>query len=312
MALKGLGLPCMGSKRKIAGNIINTLVRRHPEATEFYDVFGGGGAMSFLAIQHPNIKTVYYNEYNKGLTELVKWVQNLPKDPELYKLGNILPDECYKWISREEFNELKVGDTWYNALVRCCWSFGNDGHSYMFGKDVEPIKKLAHNVVVYKDIGALTELNKTIGIIIPKEIIHVKCLHNSLHNRRVTLQNSIRKYKRVAELEQLERLQQLEQLQQLCQLQQLNVSNLDYREVKFNKGAIIYCDPPYEATSEYVDEFDSKAFYKWFGELNQPAYFSSYENAGGFQCIKEIPKIGLISAREGRKVKLEKLYWNGK
>lgn len=66
-----------------------------------------------------------------------------------------------------------------------------------------------------------------------------------------------------------------------------------------------------EATSEYVDKFDSQAFYKWFRELKQPAYFSSYENAGGFQCIKEIPKIGLRSAGEDRKLKLEKLYWNG-
>ena len=292
MALKALGLPYMGSKRKIAHNIINTLVRRHPEATEFYDVFGGGGAMSFLAIQHPNIKKVYYNEFNKGLTELIKWVQNLPKDPELYKLGNILPDECYKWVSREDFNKLKVGDTWYNALIRCCWSFGNDGDNYMFGKDVEPIKKLAHNVVVYKDKEALTKLRGLLNTPFPYTILE----RSNLHTRRLSLQSIVKKQTRKTELQQLE---------------QLHVTNLDYRDVKFDEGAIIYCDPPYEATSEYVDKFDSQAFYKWFRELKQPAYFSSYENAGGFQCIKEIPKIGLRSAGEGRKLKLEKLYWNG-
>ena len=45
-----------------------------------------------------------------------------------------------RWISREEFYQLKDTDPY----VAICFSFGNNLVDYLYGKDVEPIKKALH------------------------------------------------------------------------------------------------------------------------------------------------------------------------
>ena len=62
----------MGSKRKLAKPIIDYILRHNPNTKYFWDVFGGGGAMSFEAIQRKQIKQVFYNDFNAGITELLK------------------------------------------------------------------------------------------------------------------------------------------------------------------------------------------------------------------------------------------------
>jgi site-specific DNA-adenine methylase len=46
------GIPYMGSKRKIAGEIVDFIANHSRHARHFYDLFGGGGAVSFAALQH--------------------------------------------------------------------------------------------------------------------------------------------------------------------------------------------------------------------------------------------------------------------
>ena len=58
-----------------------------------------------------------------------------------------------RWISREDFYRLKDDDPY----VRICWSFGNNGDSYMYGKEVEPWKKALHFARVYGDCSLLAE-----------------------------------------------------------------------------------------------------------------------------------------------------------
>ena len=41
-----LGIPYMGSKRKIAKELMDYMLANTPNATAFYDLFGGGAAMS--------------------------------------------------------------------------------------------------------------------------------------------------------------------------------------------------------------------------------------------------------------------------
>ena len=42
--IKGLAMPYMGSKRKLAPEILNYIIRQNPNCKYFYDLFGGGGA----------------------------------------------------------------------------------------------------------------------------------------------------------------------------------------------------------------------------------------------------------------------------
>ena len=47
MIIKNLGLPYMGSKRKIAPKIVDFILDQNPDCKYIYDLFGGGGAVSF-------------------------------------------------------------------------------------------------------------------------------------------------------------------------------------------------------------------------------------------------------------------------
>ena len=96
-----------------------------------------------------------------------------------------------------------------------------------------------------------------------------------------TLENGER-LQRLKSLERFERLKNLETLQtdeSLCRLQSLerldrinsvdvppvlSVTTGDYRALNFERGGIIYCDPPYKTTSErYGRDFDFAGFYAW-------------------------------------------------
>ena len=80
---------------------------------------------------------------------------------------------------------------------------------------------------------------------------------------------------------QFKQIEQLTRLQQLQQLQQLQFTALDYRAFSDVKGAVLYCDPPYENTdvSGYKTvPFDSAAFYEWAASMaqNNVVLISSY------------------------------------
>lgn len=116
---KGLGIPYKGSKRGIALELFNKMLEIKPNAKYFYDLFGGGGAMSAIALQ-AGLK-VHYNELNTQICELMKFLRD----------NDTLPSEWYKWVGREAFNEYKDEQTAYGGFVASCYSFGNNGKSLL-------------------------------------------------------------------------------------------------------------------------------------------------------------------------------------
>ena len=128
-----LGIPYMGSKRKIAGKLVDYMLANTPSAKYVYDLFGGGGAMSFEFMQRQQIERVHYNEINTGVVELLRKI-----------MTDGVTDEFYQWVTRDEFNELKKGGDWRAGLIKTCWSFGGNQSSYLFGKSIEADKEVWH------------------------------------------------------------------------------------------------------------------------------------------------------------------------
>ena len=91
-----LGLPYMGSKRKLAKRIVDEILQANLKTKYFYDLFGGGGAISFEALQRKKIKKVIYNELNTGVVELLRKIQE-----------DGITKEFYQWIDRDTFNKHK-------------------------------------------------------------------------------------------------------------------------------------------------------------------------------------------------------------
>lgn len=53
------------------------------------------------------------------------------------------------------------------------------------------------------------------------------------------------------------------------------------------KNAVIYCDPPYEGTTKYKDDFDHKKYWKWVRNMSidNIVICSEYNAPEDFDCI---------------------------
>lgn len=53
------------------------------------------------------------------------------------------------------------------------------------------------------------------------------------------------------------------------------------------KDALIYCDPPYEGTTKYKDDFDHSKYWNWVRKMSKSniVLCSEYQAPEDFECI---------------------------
>jgi len=107
-----LGIPYQGSKRKLAEPIVNYILAHNPNAKYIFDLFGGGGAISFEALKRKQFKQVHYNEFNTGVVELLKKIRT-----------DGVTKEFYNWIDRDTFNKHKNDNDWFGGLLKTLIGF---------------------------------------------------------------------------------------------------------------------------------------------------------------------------------------------
>lgn len=271
------GLPYQGSKSAIAEKIINFL----PAGKRFVDLFGGGAAMSDCAAKSGKYETVFYNEINPLLCDLVK-----KAIAGFYNYSVFKPE----FISREQFHLLKSID----GYVKYIWSFGNDGRSYLFSEELESKKRSLHNFVVF---GIKDDFIKTYFDDIEKFVAAM-----DIHTRRRQLRRYMRIKMAVRPHQELERLQQLERLQ---------INNGSYLDYPYKDGDVVYCDPPYQGAKDYGTEFDHKQFYDWVASRPYQVFFSSYQITDDrFKIIWQTTKQSLMNSGSGQFTVTEFLYTN--
>ena len=131
------GLPYKGSKRKLAADIVAML----PSAVRFYDVFAGGCAVTHAALLSDIYQQVICNDISDAPRLFVDAVHGKYRNES-------------RWMSRDDFQRLRDSDPY----VRICWSFGNNGKSYLYSRDIEPYKRAVHCAVVFDDWRELRRL----------------------------------------------------------------------------------------------------------------------------------------------------------
>ena len=290
------GMPYAGSK----SSFIASLAMVFPKADHFYDLFGGGGAVTHYMIKRKDhhYKHFHYNELNVSVYDLFVRAIKGDFNNSKFKLN---------WISRDEFFKTKDKD----ALVRYIYSFSNNGSNYQFGPQIEPYKKSMHMAVVFDDFDSLAK--EVFGF--DKWPTNVK----TIKAKRLYLRQLIEFYRVKNKLpkvlhqflpsKQLERLQQLEQLHGL---NKLNFSSKDYRDVEILPNSVVYCDIPYLNAAKY-GEFNHQEFYEWAVSREFPVYISEYVMPHNFICVYDIDKRSMFKQNRSKTlIKSEKLYWNGR
>lgn len=279
---KAVGLPYVGSKKKISKKIIEIIKQNFDIGGKtVYDIFGGGGAVTAECLIN-NIPVVY-NDLDKSITDIF--------DKVLY--------ENREWIktmiiSRSEFIEIKEKDnkTVEDELKLLVNSFGNNSKGYLYSKEYSDLK-----------------------FNLAKDIIEK---HNcfSGYTQTETYKNACKHYfeGREDKLKGLEQLQQLQQLERLQRLEKnFKTTNESYDFFSDLKGQLLYLDPPYENSNQesYKGSFDSEKFYNWAYEMSQNniVIISSYEISDDrFECVFEFKtaRSTFVGGSKGKRT--EKLF----
>lgn len=253
---KPIGLPYVGSKKKISKKIIEIIKQNFDiEGKVIYDIFGGGGAITSECII--NGLPVVYNDLDKSVVAM--FTRAISGNREWLKT---------LIISREEFMEIrnKENKTTDDNLKLLVNSFGNNRKDYLYSKEYSSLKlNIASDIILKHD--CFSGYKKT-------DTYKKAC--------KIYSDSQIKQLKQLNQIEQLQNLQQLERLQQLEEKNSIiDITKKEYKEFSDIKKSIFYLDPPYEnATNKYINgTFDSKEFYDWAFEIskNNVVIISSYE-----------------------------------
>lgn len=303
-------LPYMGSKRDSAGKIYQTIKNFNPSGKILCDLFCGGFAISEYFLK--NGWEVIANDANKYIVAILDRAINNKLDEDKY----------LEWVSRAKFEDVLKNpqnyEDWYVGYLMSCWSFGNQhGKGYLFGREIEHIKRAGHELVVYKNFDLVKKLFSKL----PQKYIDGILRQKDWKTRRLALLkvvNSVLKTSTLERLEQLGRLQQLQQLAQLERLQQLEQLKKeiqffagDYRKVEIPKHAVIYCDPPYANTAEYAqNNFNHVQFWDWVRGKSKThnVYISEYTAPPDFKAILKFGRRSILSATNNNKQSIECLF----
>lgn len=313
-------MPYKGSKNSIAKQIVDIL----PQADNLVDLFAGGCAITHCALTQDKYKHVYANDINDYPSMLIECFE-----------GKHTTETHTDWIDRETFKREKEHDNY----IKYCWSFGNNGKDYCYGKGAPTEwsfamwEALFHNDMRYiESYGISTEELKSVG-------------GGGIPDRKKYLDSVLKKYfsfgsnghlvydeekfngideKSRHRLISLERLIGLEQLRSasVCKrlesminkdfVDNVSVSQSDYQAVEIPKNSIIYCDIPYYNTNggSYT-EFDHQRFYNWAAEQNN-IFISEYNMPDDFVRIASFKKQINSSAQGSTTKSIEGLFTNKK
>ena len=195
-----------------------------------------------------------------------------------------------RWVSREEFFEKKDVDPY----IRYCWSFGNCGDMYLYGRHIEGLKRrLFEWIVCGQNADFVTGLGVPVADA-PAGGIAERYAFMKRHIRsRLTTRGIIENIERLGRVQNLEGLGRVQNLEGLARV---TVLHRGYEAYQYRSGDVVYCDPPYDSHKQYVvGDFDFSAFLDWAARI--PCYVSSYViDDPRFRIYHEFKKRQLLCA----------------
>lgn len=257
------GVGYLGSKNAIAEKILGIL----PAGRRLVDIFAGGCAITHCGIVSGKYQCFLMMDISDNPMLFLNAIQGKYKDEK-------------RWISREDFDRLKDTDLY----VRIAFSFGNNGRTYLYARDLEPYKRACHFAVCFDNWTDYEQLCPETAEAAKEAVAGI----SDLHTRRIRMQYAIFRWlkengtpeiiegnrlyrtckgfrrKNVEgvqmsnNIECLERLHGIEALQNLEILERLDGLNAiagksdiieflqkSYDEYVYEDGDVVYCDPPY-------------------------------------------------------------------
>lgn len=194
---------------------------------------------------------------------------DLRKTPQAWnRLVGGIGDEYDRFVSREEF--LASDD----IALKMMWSFGSSCRTYACAGIKETIFRLVMGSTVEERYTACRRLLK------------------ELQGREGDLYR---------DLHPVQPAYSLRWLRSLKGNRTVTPSNLDYREVPIPENSVVYCDPPYEGTGNYGNEFDHAAFWEWARTREFPVFVSERTSPEDFVAVLEYTKQSKFNKDSGKR-----------
>ena len=302
---KPIGLPYIGSKKKISKKLIEIIKQNFGTDKTVYDLFGGGGAVTFECML--NGLDVVYNDIDPIPGQMIQKI--LLEDREYLKTLICSREEFFKIRDKED----KTIDDHLKLLIN---SFGNNNKGYLYSKKNSDIKyKLAKEIIEkhdcfygYKQTQTFKEFTKDIERLKSVDWDNAKEKHIGLE----VLQR-LQQLERISyRIQHLVTLQQLERIQNNKESKDIKFNSKDYKEFSDIKDSIIYLDPPYKNTKKAYNHNDLnyEEFFDWCKDMSKTniVLISGYDMPKDFKCIYEFTKAKSTLQGGTYNKKYEKLY----
>jgi hypothetical protein len=297
------GINYRGNKNRIIKDIISAIIKetgcdKNDEEVIFYDLFGGGFAVSHYVLKNTKWKVVY-NEPNNFIADFLKeFLINKRPVPYDYVDRDTFKKAVELTEPTEDFPAWRIG------FIRSIFSFGGDLNSFIYGTDIEEKKRKWH-----KDI--INNTNYKISSIEDKKKIRLEYM-----SKQPKYYSQSHRKEELQQLERLERLEQLQRLQQLERLERLEFYKKSFDEINIlGKKILVYCDPPYINTNGYGKEKTTQELHSKLYNFFQKSFFPVFVSEYNFPFGEIIwSKTKGVNGGSGGIVKnaTENLYYNKK
>jgi len=102
-------------------------------------------------------------------------------------------------------------------------------------------------------------------------------------------------------------------LKQLPKIKDVDFVFASYEDLQIPQNSFIYCDPPYEGTTKYKDDFDHPKFWQWCRDKVKEGHIvfvSEYNAPDDFECVKMVETNTQLGngSNSGNMLKMEKLF----
>ena len=141
MAIRKWGAAYMGSKSKIADEIISLL----PARKYLIDAFAGGGALAHCALESGKFENIIANDLQSKEILEAHFLWTPEQHLEFQK----------RWVTKEEFEQTN------DLYIKTCWSFSNNRKAYIYSKACYEYKRRLHNAICF---GNYKEFENYCGI----------------------------------------------------------------------------------------------------------------------------------------------------
>jgi DNA adenine methylase len=94
-------------------------------------------------------------------------------------------------------------------------------------------------------------------------------------------------------------------------LQGVRFVNESYLDLQIPEDSLIYCDPPYENTTKYKDDFNHLEFWEWCRNKSKEGHIvfvSEYNAPADFKCIWSKEVTSSLTQDTGAKTSIERLF----